>query len=44
MHLANTPISGNQGFLDQNLALKWVYDNAERFGGDKYKITLGGQR
>ncbi len=29
--------------MDQHLALKWVYDNAELFGGDKTKITISGQ-
>ena len=43
LHLADTDASGNQGFLDQNLALKWVYDNAEKFGGDKRKITISGE-
>lgn len=35
-------ITGNQGFLDQHLAIKWVHDNAEKFGGDKTRITLLG--
>ncbi len=43
MYIKDTPATGNQGILDQNLALKWVYDNAERFGGDNQKITIGGQ-
>jgi len=34
--------TGNAGFLDQHMAIKWVYDNAELFGGDKTKITLAG--
>ena len=39
----NTDAKGNQGFLDQSLALKWVFDNANLFGGDKAKITIGGE-
>lgn len=33
-------ISGNYGTLDQLMALKWVYDNIENFGGDKENITV----
>ena len=44
MHLQNTEISGNMGFLDQNMALQWIHNNADRFGGDNSRITLSGQR
>lgn len=36
----NSP--GNYGILDQAMAVKWAYDNAEFFNGDKNSITLFG--
>ncbi|XP_065217533.1 acetylcholinesterase-like [Planococcus citri] len=39
----NDVISGNFGMKDQALALKWIKDNIEAFGGDPDNITLMGQ-
>lgn len=36
----NSP--GNYGILDQAMAIKWVYDNADVFNGDRESITLFG--
>jgi para-nitrobenzyl esterase len=35
--------SGNAGLLDLVLALEWVRDNVEAFGGDPSSVTLFGQ-
>ncbi|KAJ8064694.1 hypothetical protein OCU04_007015 [Sclerotinia nivalis] len=33
----------NLGFLDQRLAVEWVRDNIENFGGDTSRIIISGQ-
>ncbi|MFI6939000.1 carboxylesterase/lipase family protein [Streptomyces sp. NPDC050418] len=40
---ARDRVSGNFGFQDQQLALRWVRSNIGRFGGDPRRVTIAGE-
>lgn len=43
LYMNHEKAPGNQGLLDQYLALKWIHNNIQYFGGDSTKISIVGE-
>lgn len=43
LYLNHQNATGNAALKDQNLVLRWVQQNIDKFGGDPNSVTLMGQ-
>ena len=43
MSIGNGTMTGNYGIWDQRMAIEWVHDNIESFGGDVNNVTIFGE-
>ena len=43
LNVKDTSYTGNYGLMDQQMAIKFIYDNADKIGGDPNRITIGGE-
>lgn len=43
LEIAQAGETQNFGLLDTRAAVEWLVNNIARFGGDPFKITLGGK-